>query len=257
MVNAMHTLVKRIKDDNPLILNVTNYVSMNFVANGLLSIGASPVMSHAEEELDELIALSKAVVINPGTLNPLFVARCERACRAANQRGVPVILDPVGAGATRYRTDTCLRLMTDYQIAIIRGNASEILALSGQTGGTKGVDSVAGSEEAVLGATALSRQYLATVVVSGKKDLVTDGDALFFSERGSALMPMITGTGCLLTAVIGAFHTVEKNRAAAAHAAVEFYGMCGEKAEKQSAGPGTFRAHFLDALHAMPEEAAI
>lgn len=252
MFEKINELTQKIKQTKPLILNITNDVTMDFIANGLLSVGASPVMSQSEQEVEDLVKIASAVVINLGTLDARFIKLCEQACKAANQFQKPIILDPVGAGATHYRTSACTKLINDYQIAIIRGNASEIMSLSGISAATKGVDSSANTESAINIAKEISVHRKAAVVVSGRTDVIIDGHQVNAYERGSAMMPMITGTGCLLSAVVGAFHAVEQNRFIAAQAATLFYSVCGEIAAEKAEGPGSFRMQFLDALHAAP-----
>jgi len=249
MLNPTNAALMRIKQEKPLVLNITNEVTMDFVANGLLSLGASPIMSKAEQEIEDLLKLSKTVVINLGTLDEKFISLCHLTCRIANQLNKPIVLDPVGAGASHYRTATCLSLIKDHRIAIIRGNASEIMALAGSTGLTKGVDSSAQSQEALESAKLLSRRYQGAVVVSGETDLIVDQDREELLKHGSVLMPSITGTGCLLSAVVAAFHAIEADRFQAAVTAALFYSLCGEKAESLAQGPGTFRLHFLDVLY--------
>jgi hydroxyethylthiazole kinase len=249
MYQKIHATLSNIKREKPLILNMTNYVTMDFVANGLLSLGALPVMSKAEEEIEDLLNLASAIVINLGTLNQEFIKLCQQACQMANDLNKPIILDPVGAGASHFRTNTCQNFIHDYAIAIIRGNASEIMALSGLSFATKGVDSTAQSQHAIESAQNISNQHNATVVISGETDVIVDANQLNQFNRGSPLMPMITGTGCLFSAVVAAFHAVEKNRFDAASAATVFYGICGEIAAKQAKGPGSFKTAFLDALN--------
>lgn len=249
MFEKIKQLTQKIKQDRPLVLNITNDVTMDFIANGLLSLGASPVMSQAEQDVDDLIKFSQSIVINLGTLNEKFIELCEHTCRVANTLKKPIILDPVGAGATKYRTDAAAKLLDQYHIAIIRGNASEIMALSAASCVTKGVDSTAASDEAVENAKALSKKYNAAVVISGKTDFIIDADKLNQLDYGSALMPMITGTGCLLSSVVGAFHAAEQDRFLAASAACAFYGVSGEIAAKIAKGPGSFKPAFLDALY--------
>ncbi len=249
MLKKIETLLNNIKREKPLIFNLTNHVSMDFVANGLLSLGASPVMSNAVQETEDLIKHAGSVVINIGTLDEAFIQLCHKACHVANAFKIPIILDPVGVGASEYRTDTCLALLADHTISIIRGNASEIMALSGLPTRAKGVDSTAGSMDAIESATVLSKRYNAAVVVSGKTDIIVDHDLINHLECGSPLMPTVTGTGCLLSGVVAAFAAVEKNRFQAAMAATLFYGRCGEMAEKKSQGPGSFKYQFLDALY--------
>jgi hydroxyethylthiazole kinase len=245
-------IVTQIKQDNPLILNITNDVTMDIIANGLLSLGAAPVMSKAPQEIEDLMGSTQAVVINLGTVNETFIQLCQQACLSANQLGKPIILDPVGAGASRYRTDICQQLISDYRIAIIRGNASEIMALSGLAFATKGVTSTAQSEQAIYHAQTISTNHQIAVVISGQTDIIVDGRLTNTCRRGSAWMPMVTGTGCLLSSVIATFHAVEQNRFVASLAATVFYGTCGEIAAKEASGPSTFKIKFLDALHTMP-----
>lgn len=254
MFNTISGLVTNIRDRRPLVINITNYVTMDFVANGLLSLGASPIMTQSVREIDELLAIAQAVVINIGTLNDEFIALCDKVASAANRFGVPLTLDPVGVGASQYRTKTCLDLLERYNFSIIRGNASEIMALSGLKHTTKGVDSLAAATQAIESAQNLASRYKeVVVVVSGQTDVVVDAGRVHQFERGSALMPMITGSGCLLSSVVAAFDVVDDNCYDAVSAAVVFYGVCGEIAASKAAGPGSFRMHFLDALSYLPE----
>lgn len=256
MFKKISHIVSKIKEEKPLILNITNDVTMDFIANGLLSLGASPVMSKAQQEMDDLLQLTNSVVINLGTLDEKFIALCEYVCGIANQLKKPIILDPVGAGASHYRTSTSLNLINNYSIAILRGNASEIMSLAGVSIKTKGVDSAAQSDVAIESAQRLSTHFNVAVVVSGKIDIIVDVNTIRQLNVGSPLMPQITGTGCLLSAMVGAFHAVEKNRFEASVLATAFYGICGEKAEKTAQGPASFKIQFLDELNLMPEELA-
>jgi hydroxyethylthiazole kinase len=247
-----HQILTELKKKKPLILNITNYVTMEFVCNGLLSIGASPVVSQAEDEMTDLLRISQAVVINPGTLNNEFISLCKRACEIANELNLPIILDPVGAGASQYRTEFCKSLIQDFRIAIVRGNASEIAALNGSTHKSKGVDSTLSSHAAIESAKYLSTQFDTVITISGEVDILINKDLMTELHRGSSVMPTITGTGCLLTSVIAAFHAIEKNGYEAAKSATYFYGVCGEIAALKSQGPGTFKTHFLDSLSHLP-----
>lgn len=254
MFEKIKNVVAKIKEEKPLILNITNDVTMDFIANGLLSLGASPVMSKAQQEIDELLQLAHSVVINLGTLDEKFIALCEYVCGVANQLKKPIVLDPVGAGASHYRTNASLGLINNYDIAIIRGNASEIMSLSGVSMKTKGVDSTVQSDFALESAQKLSTLYDASVVVSGKVDIIVDVNHIRQLTYGSPLMPQITGTGCLLSAIVGAFHAVEKNRFDASVFATAFYGICGEKAARKVQGPASFKIQFLDELNLIPDE---
>ncbi|MDF1827491.1 MAG: hydroxyethylthiazole kinase [Legionellaceae bacterium] len=253
----MYTQVEKrvigIKEKNPLILNITNHVTMDFIANGLLSLGASPIMIQATEEVEDLLKIADGIVINIGTLNAEFVGLCEIVCRVANRLGKPLTLDPVGAGASAYRTKICLNFLEHFKFDIIRGNASEIMALSGIAQQTKGVDSRFLTQDAVGSGQYLATQYDAVVAISGKTDAVIDTNRKQLFEYGSPFMPRITGSGCLLSSVVSAFHAVDHHCFEAVAAAVVFYGVCGEIAAKKSSGPGTFKPHFLDALACMPE----
>ncbi|WP_367606209.1 hydroxyethylthiazole kinase [Legionella sp. W05-934-2] len=253
MYKQIATLVEAIKQQRPLVLNLTNYVTMDFIANGLLSVGASPIMTHAMEEVRDLVRIAQCVVINLGTLDEPFIRLCEAACRAANEMNKPLIFDPVGAGASQYRTTTCLSLLEQYQFATIRGNASEILALCGKMQTTKGVDSTLNGSDVIDSAHGLSTKLQATVAITGKTDVIVTNDKVNRCERGVPIMPFITGSGCLLTAVIAAFHGVESDPHVAARAAINFYGVCGELAAKHAMGPGSFKMHFVDALSQFPK----
>ncbi len=252
MFQNVEMILEKIKRNRPLVLNITNYVTMDFVANGLLSLGASPVMSNALQEIKELVKLANVVVINIGTLDDAFIDLCEHVCTIANQFEKPIILDPVGAGASNYRTNACMKLLSNYEIAIVRGNASEILALNNAGFVTKGVDSTINSADVIECAQLLSKQYNTIVVMSGEIDVITDEISTQQFSYGSKMMSLITGTGCLLSAIVATFAATEGNLLTAAAAATVFYGICGETAAKNAAGPGSFRVNFLDALSMIP-----
>ena len=251
---AAATLAARVRAAAPLVHNVTNFVVMNSSANILLAAGASPVMAHAPEEAAEMAGLAGALVLNIGTLAEPWVEAMLLAGKAANRRGIPVVLDPVGAGATAYRTETCRRLLRELRIAVLRGNASEIACLTGaDAAATRGVDAAGGVTPglaAAAGAFALREKCV--VGISGEKDLVTDGRRVFRVANGHPLMTRVTGTGCGLSAVTAAFCAVAGTDVApveAVAAAFGFYGLCGEIAARNAPAPGSFPAAFLDALH--------
>lgn len=248
MHDLIHSIVQQIKIQNPLILNITNYVTMEFVANGLLSLGCSPLMSNSSAELAELMTIVDAVVINIGTLNDEFIHLCEVGCVLANQLNKPLILDPVGAGASQYRTSACLNWIERYQFSIIRGNASEILALCGQNHNTKGVDATDTTLNAIESAQLYSSNHNLVLAISGELDAVIHGSNVSVLKGGSALMPLVSGTGCLLTAVISAFQVINKTEMVSAAAAITFYNQCAERASLKARGPGSFKMHFLDEL---------
>jgi hydroxyethylthiazole kinase len=246
--------LKRIRDEAPLVHNITNYVVMNTTANALLSLGASPVMAHAAEEVESMVAIARALVINIGTLSKPWIESMHKAVRHARTLGIPWMLDPVGAGATRLRTETAIALLKEGAPAVIRGNASEMMALQGAAGSTKGVDSVHHAEAALNSARELAMQWGCVVSVSGKVDLITDGRRVVRVLNGDPLMPRVTGLGCAATAITGAFAAVNANYLEAASHAMGVMGIAGEMAMERAAGPGTLQLHFLDALYRINDE---
>ncbi len=253
MYQRIKSRIKQIKNERPLVLNITNTVTVDFIANGLLSLGGSPIVTQSTQESEDLLKLAKAVVINIGTLDDSFIALCEHVCEFANAVNIPIILDPVGAGASRYRTQTCLSLLKKFRFSVIRGNASEIGALSGLAFASKGVDSAVATEAVLAEGANLSRMNNCALVISGETDAVIAGPTVRRFTRGHAVMTSITGSGCLLSAVVAAFNAVHSNAFEAAEEAVLFYGVCGELAAAQSPSPGSFKAAFLDALSLLPE----
>lgn len=243
-----------IREQAPLVHNITNFVVMNNTANALLALGASPVMAHAEEEVEDMVRLAKALVINVGTLSPEWVRGMERAMCAARAAGVPIVYDPVGAGATAYRNEVNKKLLTAAAPTIVRGNGSEIMALAaefelGRGAQTKGVDSTAVSEAAVDAASALSERLRAVVVVSGQTDYIVNGNEVLENHHGTPMMARVTGMGCTASAVCGAFAAVNGDSATAALNAMTLMGLCGERALSEAKGPGSFQSAFLDALY--------
>jgi hydroxyethylthiazole kinase len=245
--------LQRIRADAPLVHNITNYVVMNTTANALLALGASPVMAHAEEEVAEMAGLARALVINIGTLSRTWVHAMIAAERAAHDRHTPIVIDPVGAGATRFRTETAHRLLNEVPVSIIRGNASEIRALYTSDAVTRGVDSVHASEDALDAARALATQYGCVVVVSGATDLVVDCECVIRVRNGHPMMPRVTGLGCTASALTGAFAAVNTSPLRAAVHAMAVMGIAGELAAVDCPGPGTFQVRFLDALYLLRE----
>lgn len=245
--------VQRIREQQPLVLNITNYVVMNTTANALLALGASPVMAHAVEEVEEMVGLSRALVINIGTLSAPWIAAMTRAGRAARQRGIPVVLDPVGCGATRFRTETAQKLLEEVRPTVIRGNASEIRALLRSGPGAKGVDSLHTPDEVRDDARALSLSAGCVVSVSGAVDLIVEGDRVARIENGHPMMTRVTGMGCTASAVTGAFLAVNESPFRAASHAMGLMGVAGEMAAATAAGPGTLQISFLDTVYGLQE----
>ena len=196
--------LRRLRQITPLVHNITNYVSMDVSANALLAVGAAPAMVHALEEVEDFVSISSALVVNIGTLSPAWVAAMERAADRAVALGKPWVLDPVGAGATRYRTDTA-RELAGRRPTVIRGNASEILAVAGGVEGTRGVDSAHGSDDALATARALAARLGCVVAVTGAVDYVTDGAQVLAVRHGHPMMTKVTALGCALSGVTAAF----------------------------------------------------
>lgn len=244
-----------VRQNAPLVHNITNLVVMHTTANALLALGASPVMAHATEEAAEITELSASLVLNIGTLSPDWVESMRLSLAAANSRNLPVVIDPVGAGASAYRTRTALELITASSGAIVRGNASEIAALTGSAVKTKGVDSSMEALAAKEAATHLAETHGCIVCVSGPVDLVTDGKACITLTGGSPLMTRVTGMGCTASAFCAAFAAVAKPvggndrmaaRLSAVISAMAVMSAAGGLAAKDAAGPGSFLPSFLD-----------
>ena len=227
---------------------------MNNTANALLASGASPIMAHAPEEMDELVSISNALVINIGTLSSPWIESMFTAGRAAARQSVPLVLDPVGAGASRLRTETSMQLIKELHPAVIRGNASEVMALAGANVVTKGVDSTHVADNALAAAKQLASDSACTVVVSGEKDIVTDGTSVHYVFGGNALMPKVTGMGCTATVVVAAHIAVADSVFKGAICGMAAMSAAGSVAGEKATGPGSFQMHFIDALYSLSNE---
>ncbi len=245
--------LQRIRAQVPLVHNITNYVVMNCTANALLAIGASPVMAHAVEEVEEMAGLAQALVINIGTLSAPWVEAMVRAGKEAGRRKLPVVLDPAGSGTTQFRTTSAQRLIQEIHPTVIRGNASEIRSLLRTGPGARGVDSRHLPEEVLEDARALSRSAGCVVSVSGPVDLIVEAGTVARVANGHPLMSKVTGMGCTASAITGAFAAVNPAPFQAAAHAMAVMGIAGEMAAVRAAGPGSFQLHFLDALHCLQE----
>ena len=251
---VIYKSIELIRSQSPIVHNITNYVVMNNTANALLAIGASPVMAHAEEEVEEMVNIASALVINIGTLSERWISSMFKASRQARKKGIPVILDPVGAGATAYRTKTARDLINNESPSIIRGNASEILALYDDKSKTKGVDSAASSDTAIDTARKLNEIHKCVVCVSGAIDYIVGEDKIMKIKNGHPLMSRVTGLGCTASALCGAFAAVEKSSFAATVEAMAVMGIAGEMAAAVAVGPGSLQTHFLDILYRLTED---
>jgi hydroxyethylthiazole kinase len=247
--------LRAMRERKPLVHQITNYVVMNETANATLALGALPVMAHAHEEVEEMVALAGALVLNIGTLSPAWVEAMLLAGKAANAKRIPIALDPVGAGATSYRTESAKRLLDELDVAVLRGNAGEVATLVGVAAEVRGVESIGGAGDPAELARRAGESLGLVAAVTGPVDHVSDGRDAFAVANGDALLGTVSGTGCMATAVTGSFLAVKP--AAPLEAATEAlvaFGVAGEDAAAGAKGPGTFHAGLYDALAALDPE---
>ena len=238
-----------LRKQKPLIHNITNYVVMNYTANALLAMGASPVMAHAQNEVEDMVSFAGALVLNIGTLTDDWIASMIKAGKKASEQGTPIILDPVGSGATPLRTSSAKQIIDQTNISVIRGNASEILSLRHEDSSTKGVDSIHSVDEAAETAKILAAELQTTLAITGPVDLITDGQRVVRVSNGHPLMGFVTGTGCTATTAIGAFLAVDSDPVSATGTALAFFGLAGEVAGQGASAPGSFMIKMIDALY--------
>ena len=246
-------MLRELRERKPLIHQITNYVVMNETANVTLAIGALPVMAHALEEVEEMASHAGALVLNIGTLSQEWVDAMVLAGKAAGRGGVPVVLDPVGVGATSLRTESARRILAEVEVAVVRGNPAEIAALAGIEAEIRGVESLGAASEGADLARGAARALGTTVSVTGATDFVSDGDRTLAVGNGDALLAAITGSGCMSSTMTGCFLAVERSVDAGA-AALAAFGVAGEDAARDAKGPGTFHANLYDALYNLTPE---
>jgi hydroxyethylthiazole kinase len=239
--------LRELRERKPLVHQITNYVVMNETANATLALGALPVMAHAPQEVEEMAAVAGALVLNIGTLSEHWIEAMLLAGKAA---GGPIVLDPVGAGATRYRTETAKQLLDELDVAVVRGNPAEIATLAGREAEIRGVESIGAADSGAELASTASRMLGTVAAVTGATDYISDGERVIAVSNGHELLGTVSGTGCMSTAVTGAFLAAkpEEPLEAAAEALVAF-GVAGEDAARDAKGPGTFHAALYDALY--------
>ena len=244
--------LRQLRERKPLVHQITNYVVMNETANATLALGALPVMAHAPQEVEEMVGLAGALVLNIGTLSDHWVEAMLAAGRAASERPIPVVLDPVGAGATAYRTDAAKRILDTVDVTVVRGNAGELASLVGLEAEVRGVESIAAAGEPAELAREAARELGRIAAVTGPVDHVSDGERVLAVANGHELLGTVTGTGCMSTAITGCFLAV---RAAApleaAAEALAAFGVAGEDAARAANGPGSFHVALYDALYAL------
>ena len=243
------TIIKKVREKNPLIYHLTNQVVMNFTANGLLSFGGSPIMAKAEEEAHDMASKADGVLINIGTLTALDLPAMIIAGRTANEKGIPVVLDPVGVAASSFRSSAVKRILAEVKPAVIKGNAGELAHLAQLPWETKGVESV-GSGNAWEIASKVAAIYKTTAVLTGEVDIICNGVNMIRNGTGHSILSNITGAGCLLGSILTACLTTEDVQEEQLLTAVKFYGLAAEYAASHVdvAGPGTFIPRFIDAL---------
>jgi hydroxyethylthiazole kinase len=246
------TTLRAIRERKPLVHQITNYVVMNETANATLALGALPVMAHAREEVEEMVALAGALVLNIGTLSPEWVEAMMAAGKAANANGAPVVLDPVGAGATRYRTDTAKRILSEVDVTVLRGNQGEVATLVGVAAEVRGVESIGAGDDAAELARTAARNLGVVASVTGVVDHVSNGERVLAVANGHELLAAVTGTGCMSSALTGCFLAAKPGEPLEAAAeALGAFGVAGEDAARDAKGPGSFHANLYDALAAL------
>ncbi|MBU4562273.1 hydroxyethylthiazole kinase [bacterium] len=247
-------IIERIRQERPLIHNITNMVAMNDSANIILAIGGLPVMAHAQAEVREMVRVAGALVLNIGTLTSEQIDSMIAAGEEANNLRKPVVLDPVGAGATHLRTESALRLQERIKIDIVRGNHAEVSILAGLKGSIKGVESVGSGKNAVEVARSLARKHNQVVIITGKQDIVTDGKTVIEINNGSPMLGTITATGCMVTSLIATFAAVCNDYVMASTGALVCFGLAGERAAVKAQGPGSFKVNLFDEVYNLNEK---
>jgi len=248
-----YKLLQKVRVQKPIVHHLTNWVTIYDCANIVKTFGASPVMAHAKEEVADMASISSSLVLNIGTLTPEFVEAMKIAAKAANKKGIPVVLDVCGAGATPLRDKKSLELINETKISVIKGNASEIARIAGEAVKTKGVDAGHVKKDMAVVAKALARKYGCVVVVTGKEDIVTDGKKTYIVKNGDVMMTHVVGTGCMAASVIGTFCAVEKDLVYAAVCGLVCFEVAAECAAKISKGPATFKEKLFDCVFHLDE----
>lgn len=257
LLKAICESLTLVKERSPLIHQITNYVTVNDCANIVLALGGSPVMADDIDEVEQMVSFAGALVINLGTLNQRTIESMIAAGKKANNLGIPVVLDPVGVGATQLRTNTAQELLKEVKMSIVRGNMSEIKILSGLNVEIKGVDSIADDADGKEIAVKLSKKLNCIIAITGVVDVIAEGDRVCLISNGHKILSMVTGTGCMSTALIGTYAGVTKDYFTAAVAGVMTMGLAGELAQKSLSmeeGIGTFKVRLFDEIYKMNSE---
>ncbi|NLK00865.1 MAG: hydroxyethylthiazole kinase [Clostridia bacterium] len=244
-------LLEKIRKERPLVHNITNIVAANSCANILLSVGALPVMTYDKREIGDIVAKSQAVVLNSGTLTPRKLDAMIYAGKAANRESVPVVLDPVGAGSSTARSKAIQRMLRQVDISVIRGNFSEISFLGGGSSLIRGVEAVGKPLDPLELIKDISIKFSTTVCISGETDYISCGKNTYVISNGHPLMARVTGTGCMLSTLVGAFTSVTYDYDIAAAAAALLFGISGQLAGEKARGPGSFQAELFDTIYSL------
>ena len=256
LVNTICADLTAIRERRPLVHSITNYVVMNETANAILCLGALPIMAHAVEEVEEMVGIASALVLNIGTLSPDWIDAMERAGKRANELEIPVVLDPVGAGATRFRIDSTRRLLENVRMAIVRGNAGEVAALAGIASEVRGVESIAASAPPEEIGSKFASAYDCVAAITGPVDTVSDGKRTAYIANGHPMLAKVVGTGCISTVIVACFASVQSDPFVAAVGGLTTFGIAGELAATDANDkPGTFHVALYDALYAIDEAA--
>jgi len=250
----IYELLEKVRKEKPLVHHLTNWVTIYDCANIVKVFGASPVMAHAKDEVADMASLAASLVLNIGTLTMEFIESMKIAAKAANKKGIPVVLDVCGAGATKFRDEKSLEILNETKIDIIKGNASEVARIAGESVRTKGVDAVDVARDLTDIAKSLAEKRNCTVVITGKEDIISAGKKQYSVKNGSEMLTHVVGTGCMAASVVGTFAAVEKDLAKASAAGLCCFEVASEIAEEKSAGPGSFKENLFDAVYNLNRE---
>ncbi len=251
MKENVEEILNKVREEKPLVHHITNWVTIYDCANIVKVLGASPVMAHAKEEVEDMTSIASALVLNIGTLTEDLVIAMKLAAKCANKKGIPVILDVCGAGSTKFRDKICLEILKDVTINIVKGNASEIARIAGEDVLTKGVDSIALEKNMSKVAKGLAKDRKCIVVITGQEDIVTDGNEIVLVRNGHPIMENFVGSGCMATSVIATFAAVERDLLAAAAAGLACYEIAAEIAANTCQGPGSFKERLFDTIYSL------
>ncbi len=248
-----YSIMKTISEKKPLVHHITNWVTIYDCANITRAFGALPVMAHAEEEASDMTGIASSLVLNIGTLTTPLIKSMLLSGKKANEKGIPILLDAVGAGATPFRTEKSRQLLSELKIDILKGNAGEIATLAGATAEVRGVESMGVEGDSKELAKKLAVQQNCTVVITGKEDIISSPTEAYSVKNGNSMMGSVVGTGCMAASIIASFASVEKNHAQAAASALSCFGIASELASQKSTGPGSFKEKLYDEVSLLDE----